>query len=105
MLNAQQNQLQAAAQFLQRAIQLRPTYPEALNNLGIVFVRLHEYSQAEDQFKTGIRLAPENDQAYLNLARLYAMEQDKEKARQVLQELLKAQPNNLTALQALDELR
>ena len=58
MLHAQQGQLQPAAQYLQRAIQLRPAYSEALNNLGIVFVRMQDYAEAEDQFKTGIRLAP-----------------------------------------------
>jgi tetratricopeptide (TPR) repeat protein len=105
MLHTQQNQLQAAAQYLKRAVELRPAYPEALNNLGIVFVRLQDYAEAEDQFKTGIHLAPENDQAYLNLARLYTMENDKEKARQILLELLQIQPNNSTALQALDVLR
>ena len=100
-----QNQLQAAAQYLQKAIQLRPSYPEALNNLGIVFVRLQDNVHAEDQFKTGIRLAPDNDQAYLNLARLYAMENDKEKATQILNQLLQIQPSNATALRALDQLR
>jgi cytochrome c-type biogenesis protein CcmH/NrfG len=68
-------------------------------------VRLQDYAKAEDQFKTGIRLAPENDQAYLNLARLYAMENDREKAREVLHQLLQVQPTNSTALQALDVLR
>jgi Flp pilus assembly protein TadD/peroxiredoxin len=105
MLHAQQNQLQAAVQYLQKAIQLRPSYPEALNNLGIVFVRLQDNVQAESQFKTGIRLAPENDQAYLNLARLYAMENAKEKATHILNQLLQIQPSNATALRALDELR
>ncbi len=90
---------------MQKAIELRPEYPEALNNLGIIFVRLQDYEKAEEQFKTGIRLAPNNDQSYLNLARLYAMRSDREKAREVLQELLSVQPQNSGARQALDVLR
>ena len=105
MLYAQQNQLQPAAGYLQKAIELHPAYPEALNNLGIVFVRLQNYAKAEEQFKTGIKLAPNNDQSYLNLARLYAMQNDRDKAREVLEELLRIQPQNPGAKQALDILR
>ena len=45
--------------YLQKAIEIRPDYPEALNNLGIIFVRLQNYEKAEEQFKTGIRLVSE----------------------------------------------
>jgi Flp pilus assembly protein TadD/peroxiredoxin len=105
MLYAQQNQLPTAAGYLQKAISLRPAYPEALNNLGIIFVRLQNYGKAEEQFKTGIKLAPNNDQSYLNLARLYAIQAEKEKAKLVLQELLAVQPQNPAAKQALEVLR
>ncbi len=79
-----------AADFLQKAAQLRPDYPEALNNLGVLYVREQEYAKAEEQFKSCIRVNPKFDQAYLNLARLYVMQNDKEKARGVLQDLLRA---------------
>jgi Flp pilus assembly protein TadD len=87
---------------LQRAVELRPDYPEALNNLGVLFVRGQDYAKAEEQFKTCIRVAPSFDQSYLNLARLYALRNDKEQARQVLQELLHLQPENAGAKQALE---
>ena len=75
---------------------IRPDYPEALNNLGVLFVRGQEYAKAEEQFKTGIRVAPTFDQSYLNLARLYAMQNDKEKAREVLLDLLACNPRTRT---------
>ena len=84
---------------------MRPTYAEARNNLGIVFVRQQDFSRAEEQFKSGIRAAPNFDQSYLNLARLYAMRSDKEKARAVLQDLLRMQPDNPGAKQALELLQ
>jgi Flp pilus assembly protein TadD len=84
---------------------LRPDYPEALNNLGVLFVRGQDYEKAEEQFKSGIRVAPNFDQSYLNLARLYAMRNDKEKARGVLMELLQVQPQNTNAKQALELLQ
>ncbi|HEX3660454.1 MAG TPA: FG-GAP-like repeat-containing protein [Acidobacteriaceae bacterium] len=105
MLYAQQNQLQPASDYLRRALVLKPDYPEALNNLGIVFVRLGNYSLAEEEFRTGIRVAPSFDQSYLNLARLYALENDREHARQVLSQLLALQPENASARRSLEQLQ
>lgn len=105
MLYAQQNQLQTATGYLQQAIALRPVYPEAINNLGIVYVRLQQPDLAEQQFKTGIERAPDNEQSYLNLARLYAMQGNKARAREALQDLLHLQPQNSIALKAMDELQ
>jgi tetratricopeptide (TPR) repeat protein len=105
MLFAQQNQMRPAAEYLQRAIDLRPGYAEALNNLGIVYVREQDYAKAEEQFKSSIGAAPGFDQAYLNLARLYAMRGAKQKAREVLQELLRVQPDNAGAKQAMELLQ
>jgi len=105
MLYAQQDRPQLAQQYLRRAIELRPDYPEALNNLGILFVRGQDYLKAEEQFKSGIRLAPEFDQSYLNLARLYVLRSSKDKARDILLELLRVQPQNQGARQALELLQ
>ncbi len=76
-----------------------------MNNLGILFVRKKDYAQAEEQFKTCIRLTPSFDQSYLNLARLYMMRGDKENARQIVSELLRLQPENAGAKQALEVLQ
>jgi len=104
MLYAQQDQLQRAAQYLERAVSLRPDYSDALNNLGVLLVRQEHYSQAKERFETCIRAAPNFDQAYLNLARLYVILKDKEKARSVLLALLQQQPQHKMALQALEML-
>jgi TolA-binding protein len=73
--------------------------------MGIVFVRQQDYSKAEEQFKSGIRVAPRFDQSYLNLARLYAMRGDKENAKAVLRELLRVEPDNSGAKQAMEMLQ
>lgn len=105
MLYAQQDQLEQASRYLERAITLRPDYAEALNNLGVLFVRAQSLAQAEEKFKASIRVAPEYDQPYLNLARLYSMQNNGQKARGVLLELLRAQPANAAAKQALEMLQ
>jgi Flp pilus assembly protein TadD len=104
MLYAKQDQLPLASQYLQRAVSLRPDYPDALNNLGVFFVREERYAEAEDKFKACIRVAPTFDQGYLNLARLYVILKEKEKAREVLQALLQQQPQHKMAQQALEML-
>ena len=104
MLYAQQDEVPRASQYLEKAVSLRPDYPDALNNLGVLFVREQHYSEAEDKFKTCIQAAPNFDQAYLNLARLYVTLNDRQKAREVLQMLLRQQPQNTMAQQALEML-
>jgi Flp pilus assembly protein TadD len=49
-------------------------------------------------------VAPNFDQAYLNLARLYVIQNDKEKATDVLRALLRLQPQHKVAQQALEML-
>jgi FimV-like protein len=86
---------------LEAAVNLRPEYSDALNNLGVLFVQLQRYPEAEEKFKVCIQEAPNFDQAYLNLARLYLVLNDKEKARAVLQALLQKQPQHKMAQQML----
>jgi Flp pilus assembly protein TadD/peroxiredoxin len=105
MLYAQEGDVPHATESLHKALDLRPAYPEALNNLGVLYVRTEKYAEAEVEFKTGIRLAPTFDQSYLNLARLYALRNDKEQAKNVLRDLLRVQPENATAKQALETLQ
>ena len=55
-------------------------YPEALNNLGVLYLRTHRAEEAEKSFRESIRVAPSFDQSYLNLARLYTIEGDSSKS-------------------------
>jgi Flp pilus assembly protein TadD/peroxiredoxin len=104
MLYARQNQLPRASDYLEKAVALRPDYAEALNNLGVLRVRQEQYPEAQQKFETCIKVAPKFDQAYLNLARLYVLLNDKEKAREVMRELLRQQPENKLAQQTLEML-
>jgi len=62
-------------------------------------------SKAEEQFQKCIELVPGFDQSYLNLARLYAMRGNREKARRAVQDLLAIQPDNANARQAMEMLK
>jgi Flp pilus assembly protein TadD len=85
-------------------LKARPDYPEALNNLGILYLRTQRRDQAVASFEECIRVSPGFDQPYLNLARVYALEDAPDKARGVLQKLLKQHPDHVQAKQMLEEL-
>ena len=104
MLYAQQNKIALGEQYLQRAVAARPDYGDALNNLGVLLVREQRFADAEDKFRSCIAAAPNFDQAYLNLARVYMILNEKQKARDVLQSLLRLQPQHKMAQQALEML-
>ena len=83
-----------AVQFLESAIKLaRRTTPTRSTISACCLFKQQRYPEAEEKFKTCIREAPDFDQAYLNLARLYLVLKDKEKARAVLQALLQSSRN------------
>jgi Flp pilus assembly protein TadD len=83
----------------------RPGYPEALNNLGVLYLRTRRRDEAVASFEECIRLAPEFDQSYMNLARVYALEGAPDKARTVLDNLLKQHPDHPGAKKLLEELK
>ena len=93
-----------AYQYLTKALVLRPVYPEALNNLGILYLRTRRPGDAIRSFEESIRLAPSYDQSYLNLARVYVIEGEREKARSILLDLLKQHPDHAQAKEALGQL-
>jgi tetratricopeptide (TPR) repeat protein len=103
MVCAQLEESDRAYEYLKRAVSLRPAYPEALNNLGVLYLRTRP-EEAIHSFEESIRVAPEYDQAYLNLARVYAIQGKREKARQVLLELLKQHPDHAQAKAELNQL-
>ena len=105
MIFAQTEDTARAYEYLQKALRFRPAYPEALNNLGVLYLRTRRRDQAVASFEECIRVAPGFDQSYLNLARVYSLEGAPQKARAVLLELLKRQPEHAQAQRELEHLR
>jgi len=104
MVFAQTDDTARALEHFQRALQARPEYPEALNNLGILYLRTQRRDEAVAKFEECIRVAPAFDQSYLNLARVYVVENTPQKARGVLFELLRQHPEHAVAKEMLGEL-
>jgi Flp pilus assembly protein TadD len=104
MVYAQADDIDRAYEYLQKALAGRPAYPEALNNLGVLYLRKQQPNDAENSFKEAIRLAPTFEQSYFNLAKLYAIEGNSAAARQVLQDFLQQHPGDAQAERALTQL-
>ena len=57
--NHQLMQLEQAKKYYEQAIKLKPTYSEAVNNLGTVYYAGKSYRRAISQYKKAIKLAPD----------------------------------------------
>jgi tetratricopeptide (TPR) repeat protein len=104
LLLAKQGQSREAVRLFQQAIAARRDHAQAINNLGVLYVQMRQLNDAIAAFRYGIQTSPDYETFYLNLARVYAELGEKERARQVLDELLSRQPENPRARKALAEL-
>jgi tetratricopeptide (TPR) repeat protein len=105
MVFAQQNDSEQAYKYLTKALQIRPDYRDALNNLGVLEVHSQRLDKAANSFNECIRVAPRFDQCYINLAKVYVLQGDEGKAKNILQQLLSQHPGHALAqkmLQVLD---
>jgi tetratricopeptide (TPR) repeat protein len=60
-----------AAERYERALVIKPGFPEAWNDLGVVEFRREAYSKAREAFEKAIALDPNYADAWLNLADSY----------------------------------
>ena len=75
------------------------------NNFGVLLIREQRYSGGRSKVQACIQANPAFDRAYLNLARLYVILNDKAKTRATLQALLRQQPQDKMAQQSLEMLK
>jgi len=92
MFYAQQNQLQDAAGFLQKAIELPTGLPRSLEQFGCSLCPRAGLCESRGAIHSCIRVHPASISRISNLARLYVMQNDKTKAKEILQELPSLQP-------------
>jgi len=76
----------------------------AINNLGVLYMNMGQVNDAIAAFEYGIRVAPDDDTVYLNLARVWVRMGEVEKARNTMRALLARKPDNPVATKALQEL-
>jgi tetratricopeptide (TPR) repeat protein len=62
---------QQAEAYLRKATELDGDFPEAFNNLGVVYQRVGDYPSAVDSLEQAVRVAPGYREGYLNLGNAY----------------------------------
>jgi FimV-like protein len=104
LLAAGSNDLPGARRWFQQAIEVQQDHPGAINNLGVLYAKMGQPNDSIAAFRYGIKTNPDDDELYLNLARIYVTMGEREQARGVLNALMEQKPGNATATKALREL-
>ena len=97
------NQLDAASEALQRAVQKDPSSRSAYNNLGRVYWRQQKYGEAAAQFRKQLMVNPDDHYAHRNLGMMLRDEHQCNEAMPELQKALLLTPNHAETLLAEGE--
>ena len=101
---AEQSRNSEARQFFEQAIAITRDHSGAINNLAVLYMKMGQPNDAIAAFHYGIEVAPEDDTLYLNLGRLYVGMGERDKARDVMLQLLAKKPGDPIATRALHDL-
>jgi tetratricopeptide (TPR) repeat protein len=85
--------LNAAANYYQRAVKLDPKYAEAINNLGTIYYSRASYRRAIGQYKKVLRIKPDSASTLANLGSAYFARKQYELASENYQKALAIDPN------------
>jgi Flp pilus assembly protein TadD len=104
LILAKQGKNDEARKLFELAISVRRDDSSAINNLGVLYMNIGQVNDAIAAFQYGIQAAPEDETLSMNLARVWVGRGNREKARDVLRQLLDKNPSALVAQRALKEL-
>jgi len=97
-------QLDLAAKYFRRALELNRTEPMVHNNLGLIYQAQGRYDLAEKEYKLELESYPNYDKALFNLAYLYYQQEKFPEALWLFQSALRVNPSYYEASQYLREL-
>ncbi len=66
----QRGDVKGAIAHYQKAIRIAPDFYPALNNLGIIFLRQHNFADARTYFEKSLSVNPDDGEAYINFGHL-----------------------------------
>ncbi len=100
--NNLKNYEQAIAAY-QKAINIKPDYHEAWNNLGIVYATgLKDYEQAHFCYQQALSIHPDDGDVFYNIAYTYSLQQQKPNALHYLQKAIALNPNEYKTMAKQD---
>ncbi len=100
----EENKLEQAREEFMKIIELDDSEVMGYANLGIVFLRMGEYGKAEEWLKKAIKIAPEDPDVRLILAKVYEMSNRPQEAVETLETNLELDPGHVKTLFSLSEI-
>jgi tetratricopeptide (TPR) repeat protein len=103
---------QEAKKLYEAVVGLDPGYVDALNNLGIIYIRDGNFDAAKENLEKAVRLNPTHVESYYNMACLYAIKGQIDQGFEYLKKAVSLDNNvrewarndsDLQGLKALDE--
>lgn len=103
-LYVQVDENEKAITTLESSLSKNPKQPEPLTNLGFVYAKQQQFDKALGYYNRAIALDPDFEQALLNKAAVLNITGQKLATKQLLQRLLKLNPNNIMVKQLLQQM-
>lgn len=77
----------------QRALRLKPHFPEAINNLGTIYYAKKDYGEAERLYRRALKLMPRSATVYNNLGAAYFAQGNYKKGAKAYQKAFAINPS------------
>jgi len=87
-----EGKLEEARDLYRQVLQAEPRHLQALNNLGVVHLKMKSYQRAVIRFNDALKVKPEYVDAHYNLACLYAQNNDTKKSLLYLKNAIDINP-------------
>jgi tetratricopeptide (TPR) repeat protein len=84
---------QEAKKLYEAVASLDPGYVEALNNLGVIYIREGDFDAAKENLEKAVRLNPKHVESYYNMACLYAIKGEAEQGLEYLKKAVSLDSN------------
>ena len=101
LLLAKQGRTDEARKLFEQAISIRRDDSSAINNLAVLYMNIGQVNDAVSAFQYGIQVVPDDELLYMNLARIWVQSGNRDRAREVLRQLLERKPDNAAAQRAM----
>jgi tetratricopeptide (TPR) repeat protein len=90
----QQGETDDAIRHFDKAVAIAPTFYEARNSLGLMYLAKMDFPNAEKQFSEVLKINPSDDQAYFNLGNAYLLSGHFPEAEQAVKGGLERRPDS-----------
>jgi len=98
------NDLRGALIHYEKALEIRPKYPEVLHNVGLTYLKAGQLNNAKVFMQKSLQLNPKLHESYYRLGQIFAYEGNFEKARTFFLQTLQLSPDFIPAQNELAKL-